>query len=89
MEKEVQISAKVSQTTKELLDRYVRATGVKKGHFIEQALLHHLRAMQEIPAEFIVPSKIVVSRESGEAILKQMKSGKPNKALRDLMRNGD
>jgi len=31
MEKETQISALISQTTKELLERHVRATGVKKG----------------------------------------------------------
>ena len=89
MEKETQISASISKTTKEQLERYVRATGVKKGHVIEQALLHYLRAMEEIPAEFIIHPRIVVTLKSFKTILKQIESGKPTKALRDLMRDGD
>ncbi len=89
MEKEVQISALVSVTTKELLDTHVRATGVKKGHLIEQALRHHLQALQELPADILVHPKIVVTRKSGEAILRELRSGKPTQALRDLLRDGD
>jgi hypothetical protein len=89
MSKETQISALVSQTTKELLERRVRATGVKKGHLIEQALRHHLQALQELPADVIVHPKIVVTRKSGDALLKEIKGGKANKALRNLMRDGD
>ncbi|MEA2164749.1 MAG: hypothetical protein QOK37_2876 [Thermoanaerobaculia bacterium] len=37
------------------------------------------------PDEFIIHPKIVVTRQSGEAILKKMRSGKATKALRDLM----
>ncbi len=89
MLKETQISAIISKTTRDLLERHVRTTGVKKGRFLEQALLHHMQALDELPTEFIVHPRIVVSRKTGEAILKQMKSGKPTSALRDLMRNGD
>ena len=89
MEKDTQISAVVSRTTKELLERHVRATGVKKGHLIEQALRHHIQALQELPADIIVHPKLVVTRKSGEAILRQMESGEPTDALRDLMRDGD
>ena len=42
---DTQISAHVSDTTKELVERYVEAHGVKKGHLIEEALLHHLLAL--------------------------------------------
>ncbi len=87
MDRETQISAVVSQTTKTLLERHVRATGVKKGHLIEQALRHHLQALQELPADVIVHPKLVVTRKSGEAILKQIETGKPSRALRDLMRD--
>lgn len=38
MEKETQISAFVSQSTRDLLQKHVRATGVKKGYLVEQAL---------------------------------------------------
>lgn len=89
MEKETQISALVSRTTKELLDRHVRATGVKKSHLVEQALRHHLQALQELPADVIIHPKVVVTRKSGEGIVKEMETGNPTEALRHLMRDGD
>jgi hypothetical protein len=89
MEKETQISAIVSQSTRDLLERHVRATGVKKGHLVEQALRHHLQALHELPADIVIHPKVVVTRRSGAAIIKQIKSGKATKALRDLMADGD
>jgi hypothetical protein len=89
MDKESQISAVVSETTQELLERHVRATGVKKGHLVEQALRHHLQALQELPTDVIVHPKLVVTRKSGDAIGKEIARGKPTEALRDLLRNGD
>jgi hypothetical protein len=89
MASETQISAIISETTRDLLEKHVRATGVKKGHLVEQALLHHIQALGELPAEIIIHPRIVVSRKTGEAILKQMTSAKPTPALRKLMRDGD
>jgi hypothetical protein len=89
MSKATQISALISQTTRELLEKHVRATGVKKGHLVEQALLHHIQALEELPAEFIIHPRIVVSRKTGDAILEQMKTAEPTPALRALMRDGD
>ena len=89
MERETQISAIVSQSTRDLLERHVRATGVKKGHLVEQALRHHLQALHELPADVIIHPKLVVTRRSGAAVLKQLRSGKSTKALRDLMADGD
>jgi len=45
MSKDTQISAQISDTTRKLLERHVRRTGIKKGHLVEQALLHHLQAL--------------------------------------------
>ena len=45
--------------------------------------------LQQVPAAVIVHPKLVVTSKSGAAILKQMKSGKPAKSLRDLMRDRD
>ena len=73
----------------QLLERYVRATGIKKGHLIDQALRHHLEALQELPTDIIVHPKIVVRRESGDALLKEVERGEANQALRDLMGDGD
>jgi len=89
MEKETQISALVSRTTEELLERHVRATGVKKGHLVEQALRHHLQALQELPADVVVHPRLVVTRKSGDAILAQIERGRATAALRALMRDGD
>ncbi len=88
MEGETQISALVSKTTKALLERHVRATGVKKGHLVEQALRHHLQALQELPADVVVHTKLVVTRTSGATVQKQLTTGKPTAALRALMRDG-
>ena len=85
MERETQISALVSRATSDLLERHVRATGVKKGHLVEQALRHHLQALQELPADVVVHPKLLVTRKSGQAILKQIRTGKPTAALRDLL----
>ena len=89
MDKETQISAVVSETTRELLERHVRATGVKKGYLVEQALRHHLQALQELPADVIVHPKLVLTRKSGELLLKEMDKAKPTEALRDLLRDRD
>ena len=89
MAKDVQISARIASTTKALLDRQVRATGVKKGHLVQEALLHYLHALQEIPTDVIIHSRIVVTRKSWDRILHEIRNAKPTKALRDLMHDGD
>lgn len=89
MAKETQISAQISETTRDLMERHVRQTGVKKGHLVEQALLHHLQALDELPVEYIIHPRIVVSREVGEEMLRQVDSAEPTASLRELMRDGD
>ncbi len=73
------------------ISRPRRARGVRnKGHFVEQvALRRDLVAPEQLPADVIAHSKLVVTRKSGEAMLHQARTGKSTKALRDLMRNGD
>ena len=84
-----QISAVISAETRALLERRARATGMKKGHLIEQALLHHLQALEELPADVVVHPRLVVTQKSGEMMLRQMKEAAPSPALRDLMDDGD
>lgn len=83
--RETQISAFISATTKQLLESHVRATGEKKGHVIEVALRHYLLALQELPADVLIPPRIVVSREAGDRILEEMRSSEATPALRALM----
>jgi hypothetical protein len=89
MAREVQISAFVDSTTKELLERHVRATGVKKGHLIEEALRHYLEALQSLPLDVVVRSRLVVTRASGDDVRRAIRSGRPTPALEALMRRGD
>ena len=89
MAKDTQISAEISATTRELMEKHVRRTGVKKGHLIEQALLHHIQALDELPEEYIIHPRIVVSRKTAEKMLRQAESAEPTPALRELMRGGD
>ena len=42
-----------------------------------------------IPADVIVHPKLVLTRKSGELLLKEMERAKPTKALRDLLRDRD
>ena len=89
MTKETRISDQISETTRALMEKHVRQTGVKKGHLVEQALLHHLQALDELPAEFVIHPRIVVSRKTAAALLSQAESAEPTPALRELMRDGD
>ena len=89
MVKGTRISAQISNSTRKLMDMHVRRTGVKKDHLVEQALLHHLQVLDELPAEYVVHPRIVVSRRTGQELLRQAGSAAPVPALRKLMRDGD
>ncbi len=64
---------------------------MKKGRLVEQALLHHLQALHELPADVIIQPRLVVDRRSGERIVKRiMAPPRPTKALRTLLKgDGD
>ena len=84
-----QISAQVSESTRELIERHVRRSGVRKGLLIEQAILHYLQVLDDLPAEYIVHPRLVLSRKTGAKLLRAAESAEPTPALRDLMRDGD
>ncbi len=89
MTRATQISAPISQETKDLLEKHVKATGIKKGHLIESALRYHLRALHELPADVLVPTRLVLTRQSFEDVADRLRSrGPPTDELRDLM-SGD
>ncbi len=78
-----QVSAMISPETKERLERYARAHGLKKGYLIESALLHHISALESLPSDVVVSPRLVVSRQTGEAILKRI--AKPAEATPAMM----
>ena len=65
----VQISAIISEETRTLLDRAAESRGLKKGHVIEEALLHYLHALRELPSDILLPSRVVLSEASAEQVL--------------------
>ncbi|MEO7111064.1 MAG: hypothetical protein ABI183_11560 [Polyangiaceae bacterium] len=88
--RETQISAFVSDTTKDEIERYTRATGVKKNHLVEAALAHHLIALRELPADIIVHPRLVVTMRSGRAVVTRLETKpKPTAKLRALMNRAD
>lgn len=83
---DTQISAFISRATKQKVERYAQSHGVKKGHLVEEALLHHLQALRELPADIVIPARLTVSAKSFETVAKLIgKPRKPKKAMRDLM----
>ena len=88
MANQTQISAFISETTKSLVEEYAENHGVKKAHLVEEALLHHLQALRELPSDLVIPPRVVVSREDGEAILERIeRPRKPTKAMRELFKS--
>lgn len=83
---DTQISAYISDATKDLVERYAETHGVKKGRLVEEALLHHLRALRELPADMIIPPRLMLSAESFRRVGKLVTHPRtPTKALRQLM----
>ena len=80
-----QIIAAISGTTKAMLDSYSVAHGVTKARIVEDALLHHLNALKQLPADVVLPPRIVVSQRSGAALMRRLrKPRRPNKAITKL-----
>jgi uncharacterized protein (DUF1778 family) len=80
-----QISAFVSADTRVLLEQYAEAHGVKKAWLIEMALLHHLQALKELPADVIIPPRLVLSRASAERVLQRLAEPQaPTAAMQSL-----
>lgn len=87
---QVQISAYVSEETRTLLEEATEARGLKKGHVIEEALLHYLHALKELPSDVIIPSRIVLTPASSEQVVAALaRPGAPTPAMIALMRGED
>ena len=84
-----QLSTPISRETKEMLDRYSKRTGIKKGYLIEEALRSYLIAHEGLPRDVVVPATVVLSAASGKKFARELKGRTANAALKKLMRNGD
>ena len=80
----IQVSAHISEDTKARLERFVRKTGQTRGRLIEDALMQHLRALEELPADAIVPPRLVLAPESAERVRDMI--ARPPEPTEDLKR---
>jgi predicted DNA-binding protein len=78
------VSAHISEETKARLERFVRRTGQTRARLIEDALLQHLQALEELPADAVVPARIVLSDESAERVREMI--ARPPKPTEDMKR---
>jgi predicted transcriptional regulator len=82
---ETQISAFISEETRARLDRYARAHGVSKGWLVEQALLHHLQALEELPEDARVSARMVLAPESAVKVRRMLQHPPaPTRAMKKL-----
>lgn len=73
----------------EMLERHRAATGVAPEHVIEQAVHHYLMALETLPADVVVPTRIAINARAGEAVLKAIEDALPPEPLAALLRDGD
>ncbi len=82
----VQISAQISEATRDRLDLYARETGMKKSRLVEDSSLAHLGTLDAVPAEYVVPASILVDAATWDAVLSDIeRPAEPTPALRELM----
>ena len=87
MSTSTQVSAYISEETKAQVEAYVRSRVVKKAYLIEEALLHHLQALREIPEDVIIPSRLVLTKEAMAQVAERiLHKDQPTEALKSLFR---
>lgn len=85
-----QISATISEATKDKLDRFTESHGLKKNFVVEQALLYFMEARRELPDEALVPARLVLEDKAFDRIAGLVTSpSAPTEGLRKLMRGQD
>ena len=85
---QTQISATISASTKDRLDRFADRHGLKKNFVVEQALLFFMEARRELPDEAFVPSRLVLEDKSFDRLAELLADPPaPTTALRGLMRD--
>ncbi len=81
-----QVSATISTTTKNKLDRFTEELGLKKNFVVEQALLFFMESRRQLPDEAFISSRIVLEDEVFEQILARLEAKPtPTSALKELM----
>jgi uncharacterized protein (DUF1778 family) len=84
------VSATISATTKEKLDRFTEEFGFQMNSVVEQALLFFMASRRELPNEAFIPTRLVLDDATFDQIIARLETPpSPTDALRELMRGGD
>ncbi len=87
MSTDAQVSATISATTKEQLDRFAEQLGLKKNFVVEQALLFFMASRRELPDEAFVPTRLVLDDEAFAQLVARLEGPPaPSQRLIELMR---
>ena len=82
-----QISATISEATKEKLDRFAESHGLKKNFVVEQALLYFMEARSELPDEALIPTRLVLDEAAFDRVVDLIeRPPSSTDTLRELMR---
>lgn len=85
-----QVSATISATTREKLDRFTEELGLKKNYVVEQALLYFMESRRELPNEAFIPTRILLDEETFDRVAERLAATpSPTPELRELMRGTD
>ena len=87
MSEQTQISAAISTSTRERLDRFAEAHGLKKNYVVEHALLMFMAARSNLPDEAFIPTRIVLDDAEFDRLADLLAGPPPpTPALRKLLR---
>ena len=85
---ETQISAYISDEARAALETYVKRRGVKKAHVIEEALLHHLQALKELPGDIVIPARLELSEKAMKEVADRLSADEePSPSLKALFKD--
>lgn len=87
MSAQSQISATISASTKERLDRFSERHGLRKNFVVEQALLYFMEARKELPDDALIPTRLILEDKAFDKVVALLqRPPAPTAALRKLMR---
>ena len=82
-----QVSATISTSTTEQLDRFTEEYGLEKNFVVEQALLYFIASRRQLPDEAFIPTRLVLEDEAFDGVVERLqKKPSPTAELRELMR---
>ena len=85
-----QISATISATTRNELDRFIQRHGLKKNFVVEQALLYYMQARRGLPDEALTPARLILEPPAFDRLVDLIENPPPPTGrLREMMHGYD